>query len=256
MSSLNELYGPANGLPSSPAKHLNDVADSIVSLPLGERAPNVRIWGNPGAKYILIQSFHMQEIHWQGMTNVEAIDFYDSQLDRFPSFTGMTRLTHLGMTRYRFTNIPDLSNLVNLTSLYLDQGALETIDGLSALVNLQELNIWNNPLKSLPSIDALVNLATLSVHSNALTALPELNALVNLTHLDAQKNHLTALPELTGLEKLSHVDVQNNRLGTQAIDAILVQLASTNTPENGQLNYSGNPGAPDEKRSTAASTAY
>ena len=97
MSQLSELYGLANVLPSSPARHLGDVIDGIVSLPPGERSPNVRIWGDPNATYIQINSFPMQEIHWQGMTNVEAIDFYDSQLDRFPSFTGMTRLTHLGM---------------------------------------------------------------------------------------------------------------------------------------------------------------
>ena len=105
MTSLSELYGLANVLPSSTAKHLNDVIDDIVSLPPGERSPNVRIWGDPNATYIYINSFQMQEMHWQGMTNVTAIDFYNSQLSRFPSFTGMTKLTHLGLTRYQFTVI-------------------------------------------------------------------------------------------------------------------------------------------------------
>ena len=92
-------------------------------------------------------------------------------------------------------------------------------------------------------------------YENQLTSLPDLNALSELYYLRCNDNQLTALPDLTGLEKLRYIYLHNNQLTAQAIDAILVQLANTNTPSNGLLYYPGNPGASNDQRSTAANTA-
>lgn len=60
---------------------------------------------------------------------------------------------------------------------------------------------------------------------------------------------------MTGLTKLRYVHAQNNLMDAAAIDAALIQLAGSGMASNGQFNYSGNPGASNDQRSSAASTA-
>ncbi len=300
MSNLNDLFGPASGLPTGEPRRLSELTDSIASHPEGERVPHLRMWCDPAMTSLYLDGTKVYELHFENLVHLRSITLYGCPLERFPTITHMVELVTLEFSYGSlFRVIPDLSPLVNLKTFYMDSSELEDASGIVSVPSLENLAISKNALTQLPRLDNLTGLKTFSVDGNQLTELPPLSHMTTLDSLHCQKNQLTELPELTGLtslrylycnenslaqlpalagmtelfyfvcndnqltglpdladlEKIRYVRAHNNQLTAEAIDNALIQLAATTTTNNGQFNYSGNPGSANNLRSTEAAAA-
>lgn len=224
MSELSELYGPATTLPSSAARHLNNVIDEITSLPPAERSPNMRMWVDPNATNLYINSFPMQELHLQGIAALRSIYISNSQLERFPSIEHMSYLTTLELNGNRFTYIPKLSHLQELQNLQLNNGLIQNVGSLYGLTKLKILNLGDNQIEDFSEVAELSALENFSIYNNQLSTIDGIKDLVNLTYLYLYGNNLTALPNLDKLVKLQYFQCHDNQLTVLPSLSSLVNL--------------------------------
>jgi hypothetical protein len=178
-----------------------------------------------------------------------------NHLVRMPPLNNLAALKSLSVSDNLLTDLPELGAQLLLEQLDCDGNRLTVLPPLNHLSALSGLYCRNNQLTELPELNGLIDLKYLYCNTNQLASLPSLAGLSELLYLHCYENQLTVLPDLTGLTKLRYVRAEDNQLSAEAIDNALIQLAGAGMATNGSFNYSGNPGAPNEQRSTEAAAA-
>ena len=191
----------------------------------------------------------------QDLATLQNLSLAYNRLTQLPPLANLTALEYLSVASNELTALPDLSALTFLEQLSCEGNQLTALPALNHLPALAYLYCQNNQLTQLPELAGLAALKYLYCNDNQFAELPVLTGLGELYYVVCNDNLLTQLPDLSGLSKLRYVKAHNNELTAEAIDAALIQLAGSTTANNGQFNYSGNPGSANNLRSTEAAAA-
>lgn len=127
----------------------------------------------------------------------------------------------------------DEADKLSLEYLYLSDCPVNSPPELNGFTNLLELYVTGSELIDPPILTDLVNLTTLDLAHNQLTSVPDLTTTRELVNLSLSYNPLTIAPNLNGLTMLNTVYMQECNLTEDAVNGILVDLASTIGPSNG-----------------------
>lgn len=212
MSELNQLFGAAHSLPASQSRNLQDLVDSIQLSPSGATVPNLRIWVNPTTSYLWLEGLRVDDCHWQGIQHISMIEWYSSQMVRFPNFPQMNNLRDLMISSTKFKSLPSLDFAPNLEYVYFSTGDIEQTAPIRNLLNLFEFSLSWHKITELPQMENLPNLEYLSLRNNLITSVPDVPNLPNLWSMNLQSNQITTVGDLGAVENLDTLNLSSNLL--------------------------------------------
>jgi len=168
-----------------------------------------------------------------GMTKMEHLDLYGSDIKDISALGGMDNLQWLSLAPYcsvtdisalkgklnmqvlaltggNIVDISALAGMKNLTLLWLGRNKIRDISPLQGLTELQELDLGRNKIEKIDALGNLINLKILLLRGNEIEKIDALSRLTNLAYLTICRNKIKSLEPLRNLKNLKGICVDDN----------------------------------------------
>ena len=149
-----------------------------------------------------------------GLTDMDALIFFNSPINDITSLAGLTNLTVLELGHNQITDVSPLTGLTKLTILSLVGNQISDITPLAKLTRLEKLRLTGNQISNITPFAGLTNLRILWLSNNQISDVSPLVELVNLEELHLEGNPIKdRKPLLELLEKNPDVKIYLKRGG-------------------------------------------
>jgi Leucine-rich repeat (LRR) protein len=145
----------------------------------------------PTSEEIIKKSIDSLSIDSLSITELDLSDKQISDISYLSSFTNLTNLTKLNLSRNKIVDLSPLATLTNLTHLNLsDNDIADSLKFISHLKNLKTLRASYSGISDIFPLATLVNLTELHLYCNLIVDIEPLKHLRNLTRVDLGKNNI------------------------------------------------------------------
>ena len=162
-----------------------------------------------------------------GLTQLEALDFWQNSVSDISALAGLTNLTHLGLVGNNISDVSVLTGLTNLESLWLDGNPIADISPLAGLTQLTRLGLDNTSISDISALAGLTNLTWMRMERNNISDLSPLVANTGLGEGD--EVHVRGNP-LNRASIKTHVPALEGRGVMVEFDDVVAELVDIPDP--------------------------
>ena len=162
-----------------------------------------------------------------GLTQLEALDFWQNSVSDISALAGLTNLTHLGLVGNNISDVSVLTGLTNLESLWLDGNPMADISPLAGLTQLTRLGLDNTSISDISALAGLTNLTWMRMERNNISDLSPLVANTGLGEGD--EVHVRGNP-LNRASIKTHVPALEGRGVMVEFDDVVAELVDIPDP--------------------------